>query len=113
MAARALMDAVGEVGFPPGTVNLVTRGVDTGRAHVAHRSVRKVSITGSTQAGQSGRLRFDLTTFFGQPTPVAPGHEGAGVVERAGAAVTQFKKGDRVLIVRVAPCQHCKPCLRG
>ncbi len=54
-----------------------------------------------------------LTTVFGQPTPVVLGHEGAGIVERTGAAVTQFKEGDRVLVLWVAPCQHCKPCLRG
>jgi len=54
-----------------------------------------------------------LTTVFGQPTPVVLGHEGAGIVERTGEAVTQVKEGDRVLILWVAPCQHCKPCLRG
>jgi S-(hydroxymethyl)glutathione dehydrogenase/alcohol dehydrogenase len=54
-----------------------------------------------------------LTTVFGQPTPVVLGHEGAGTVERTGADVTQFKPGDRVLVLWVAPCQHCKPCLRG
>ncbi len=52
MAARALMDAVATAGFPPGTVNLVTGGVETGRALVAHRGVNKVSFTGSTQAGR-------------------------------------------------------------
>ena len=54
-----------------------------------------------------------LTTVFGQPTPVVLGHEGAGVVERIGADVSRVKTGDRVLILWVAPCQHCKPCLRG
>jgi len=54
-----------------------------------------------------------LTTVFGQPTPVVLGHEGAGIVERTGADVTQFKPGDRVLVLWVAPCQHCRPCLRG
>jgi aldehyde dehydrogenase (NAD+) len=33
MAARALMDLVRAVGFPAGTVNLVTGGVETGRAN--------------------------------------------------------------------------------
>jgi S-(hydroxymethyl)glutathione dehydrogenase/alcohol dehydrogenase len=54
-----------------------------------------------------------LTTVFGQPTPVVLGHEGAGIVERTGAAVTEVKEGDRVLVLWIAPCQHCKPCLRG
>jgi len=52
MAARALMDAVAVAGFPPGAVNLVTGGVETGRALVAHRAIGKVSFTGSTQAGR-------------------------------------------------------------
>jgi aldehyde dehydrogenase (NAD+) len=52
MPARALMDAVAEVGLPSGAVNLVTGGVETGRALVAHPRVRKVSFTGSTQAGR-------------------------------------------------------------
>jgi S-(hydroxymethyl)glutathione dehydrogenase/alcohol dehydrogenase len=54
-----------------------------------------------------------LTTVFGQSVPVVLGHEGAGVVERTGADVTRVKTGDRVLILWVAPCEHCKPCLRG
>ena len=52
MAARALMDAVAAAGFPRGAVNLVTGGVETGRALVAHGAVRKVSFTGSTQVGR-------------------------------------------------------------
>jgi S-(hydroxymethyl)glutathione dehydrogenase/alcohol dehydrogenase len=54
-----------------------------------------------------------LTTVFGQPTPVVLGHEGSGVVERVGEGVTRFKEGERVLVLWVASCQHCKPCLRG
>jgi S-(hydroxymethyl)glutathione dehydrogenase/alcohol dehydrogenase len=54
-----------------------------------------------------------LTTVFGQPTPVVLGHEGAGIVERTGSEVTRVREGDRVLILWVAPCEHCKPCLRG
>jgi S-(hydroxymethyl)glutathione dehydrogenase/alcohol dehydrogenase len=56
---------------------------------------------------------LSLTTVFGQPTPVVLGHEGAGVVVEIGTEVTAVGVGDRVLVLWVAPCGHCKPCLRG
>jgi S-(hydroxymethyl)glutathione dehydrogenase/alcohol dehydrogenase len=56
---------------------------------------------------------LSLTTVFGQPTPVVLGHEGAGVVAAVGSAVENVVVGDRVLVLWVAPCGHCRPCLRG
>ena len=41
------------------------------------------------------------------------GHEGIGVVESAGAAVTAFKPGDRVLISCISSCGKCDYCRRG
>ena len=41
------------------------------------------------------------------------GHEGVGVVESAGAAVTTFKAGDRVLISCVSACGRCEFCRKG
>jgi aldehyde dehydrogenase (NAD+)/betaine-aldehyde dehydrogenase len=41
-----------EAGFPPGVVNVVTGGPDTGRALVDHPGVDKVSFTGSTEVGR-------------------------------------------------------------
>jgi threonine dehydrogenase-like Zn-dependent dehydrogenase/GNAT superfamily N-acetyltransferase len=41
------------------------------------------------------------------------GHEGVGVVEDVGAGVTQFKKGDRVLISCISSCGKCEYCRRG
>ena len=41
------------------------------------------------------------------------GHEGVGVVESVGAAVTAFKPGDRVLISCVSACGKCVYCRRG
>jgi len=38
------------------------------------------------------------------------GHEGVGVVEEAGAAVSNFKKGDRVLISCITSCGKCDYC---
>lgn len=41
------------------------------------------------------------------------GHEGVGVVEETGAGVTQFRKGDRVLISCISSCGKCEYCRRG
>ena len=41
------------------------------------------------------------------------GHEGVGVVEETGAGVTQFKKGDKVLISCITSCGKCDYCKKG
>jgi alcohol dehydrogenase len=41
------------------------------------------------------------------------GHEGVGIVEEVGSAVTEFKKGDRVLISCITSCGKCDYCKRG
>jgi alcohol dehydrogenase len=41
------------------------------------------------------------------------GHEGVGVVEEVGAAVSNFKKGDRVLISCITSCGKCDACKKG
>ena len=41
------------------------------------------------------------------------GHEGVGVVEDVGVGVTQFRKGDRVLISCISSCGKCEYCRRG
>src|SRR5271167_842809 len=38
------------------------------------------------------------------------GHEGVGIVEKVGAAVTAFNPGDRVLISCVSACGKCEYC---
>src|SRR5665213_3088804 len=38
------------------------------------------------------------------------GHEGVGIVERAGSAVAAFKKGDRVLVSCISACGKCDYC---
>ena len=50
--------------------------------------------------------------FFGIPFPCVFGHEGAGVVERVGAAVRKVAPGDRVLMASPA-CGVCSACARG
>src|SRR6185437_10779971 len=41
------------------------------------------------------------------------GHEGIGVVEKVGAAVTRFKPGDRVVISWITSCGKCERCREG
>ncbi len=41
------------------------------------------------------------------------GHEGVGVVEDVGAGVSNFKKGDRVLISCITSCGKCDACKKG
>jgi alcohol dehydrogenase len=38
------------------------------------------------------------------------GHEGVGIIEKVGAAVTTFKPGDRVLISCISACGKCAYC---
>lgn len=41
------------------------------------------------------------------------GHEGVGVVEEVGTAVTEFKPGDRAIISCITSCGKCAYCRRG
>jgi alcohol dehydrogenase len=41
------------------------------------------------------------------------GHEGVGVVDEVGAAVTAFKPGDKVLVSCVSACGKCVYCRKG
>ena len=43
------------------------------------------------------------------PVPIVLGHEGAGIVERVGSAVTGFAPGDRV-ILSIDACGKCPSC---
>jgi alcohol dehydrogenase len=58
----------------------------------------------------------DLHILKGDVPSCAPGrilgHEGVGIVEQAGAAVTSFKPGDRVLISCISACGKCGYCRR-
>ncbi len=59
----------------------------------------------------------DLHILKGDVATCAPGrilgHEGVGVVDSVGAAVTNFKTGDHVLISCISSCGKCAYCRRG
>nr|WP_272950000.1 NAD(P)-dependent alcohol dehydrogenase [Agrobacterium tumefaciens] len=44
------------------------------------------------------------------PLPAILGHEGAGIVEDVGSAVSHLKPGDHV-VLSYHSCGHCKPCM--
>jgi alcohol dehydrogenase len=58
----------------------------------------------------------DLHILKGDVPTVQPGrtlgHEGIGVVEQVGAAVSNFRPGDRVLISCITACGRCGYCRR-
>lgn len=47
------------------------------------------------------------------PYGLTLGHEGIGIVEETGNAVTNFKKGDHVLISCITSCGKCEYCRKG
>jgi S-(hydroxymethyl)glutathione dehydrogenase / alcohol dehydrogenase len=47
------------------------------------------------------------------PMPVVAGHEGAGIVEAVGAAVSDIHVGDHVVLNWAPDCGRCFYCLRG
>ena len=59
----------------------------------------------------------DLHILKGDVPTVSPGrilgHEGVGVIEQTGSAVTAFKAGDRVLISCISSCGKCERCREG
>jgi len=70
-----------------------------------------VKITRTTICGT------DLHILKGDVATCTPGrilgHEGVGVIESVGAAVTAFKRGDRVLISCVSACGKCEYCRKS
>jgi Zn-dependent alcohol dehydrogenase len=65
---------------------------------------------------RAGLCHSDVSVINGtipMPPPIVLGHEGAGVVEEVGAAVTGVKPGDRVVLVTLGNCGQCDACDRG
>jgi S-(hydroxymethyl)glutathione dehydrogenase/alcohol dehydrogenase len=64
----------------------------------------------------SGVCHSDLHSVQGVhpgPMPAVIGHEGAGVVEQVGPAVTSVVPGDHVILTWLPYCGECKRCLGG
>jgi S-(hydroxymethyl)glutathione dehydrogenase/alcohol dehydrogenase len=64
----------------------------------------------------AGLCHSDVSVIDGTipfPTPVVLGHEGAGVVEEVGDAVTKVKVGDHVVLTTLGNCGQCAACDRG
>ena len=70
-----------------------------------------VKITGTTICGT------DLHILKGDVPTVTDGrilgHEGVGVIDEVGAAVSGFKAGDRVLISCITSCGRCEACRKA
>jgi S-(hydroxymethyl)glutathione dehydrogenase / alcohol dehydrogenase len=63
----------------------------------------------------SGLCHTDLEVIQGSlayPLPIVLGHEGAGIVEAVGSAVTQVRPGDHVICSWNPHCGHCFYCER-
>jgi alcohol dehydrogenase len=64
----------------------------------------------------AGLCHSDLSVINGdrpRPTPMALGHEAAGVVEEIGEDVPDLVPGDHVVMVFMPSCGHCMPCAEG
>jgi D-arabinose 1-dehydrogenase-like Zn-dependent alcohol dehydrogenase len=68
--------------------------------------VKAAGICHSDAHYRAGRSRVE-------PLPLTLGHEVAGVVEKVGAGVREFKAGDRVCVHYLATCGHCHYCEQG
>src|SRR5258708_4466582 len=66
----------------------------------------KIVASGMCQTDIHGR-----DGYFNSPYPAVYGHEGAGVVEAVGRAVTKFAPGDHV-VISYPWCGACPNCLR-
>jgi S-(hydroxymethyl)glutathione dehydrogenase/alcohol dehydrogenase len=66
--------------------------------------------------GASGVCHSDLHVRDGdwpRPTPIAMGHEGAGVIEAVGRGVRTLSVGQPVALSWLVPCGACRSCRAG
>jgi alcohol dehydrogenase len=64
----------------------------------------------------AGLCHSDLSVINGdrpRPTPMALGHEAAGIVRELGPGVSDLAPGDHVVLVFVPSCGRCLPCMEG
>lgn len=81
------------------------------RPVIQHPADAIIRVTTSTLCGT------DLHILKGDLPAVTDGrilgHEGIGVIEQVGSAVTEFKVGDKVIISCVTACLKCDFCKKG
>jgi alcohol dehydrogenase len=68
------------------------------------------------EVAAAGLCHSDLSVIDGarpRPTPMALGHEAAGVVSEVGRGVDDLAPGDHVVMIFVPACGHCIPCAEG
>ena len=75
-----------------------------------HEVIVRLAATGICMTDVHGR-----DGYYGTPLPCVFGHEGAGVVEQIGSAVTGVAQGDHVVMVSpgCGACVHCAAKLPG
>lgn len=64
----------------------------------------------------AGLCHSDLSVIDGtrpRPTPLALGHEAAGIVVKTGPGVRDLHDGDHAVLVFMPSCGHCIPCAQG
>lgn len=84
---------------------------DHAKPEIAAPTDAIVRITRTTICGTDLHiLKGDLPSC--QPGRIL-GHEGVGIIDNVGSAVTAFKPGDRVLISCVSACGKCEYCRKG
>jgi S-(hydroxymethyl)glutathione dehydrogenase/alcohol dehydrogenase len=92
------------------------------RAHNAPVVVESVAVDPpkrgevTVKLGACGVCHSDLSAVNGTialPLPLVLGHEGAGVVEEVGEAVSELKPGDHVIFSFIYMCGKCRFCVAG
>lgn len=84
------------------------------RGDVEVRDVRADEVR--VHVHNAGLCHSDVSVVDGTipfPTPAVLGHEGAGVVEAVGDAVTKVTVGDHVVVTTMGFCGRCSACARG
>ena len=91
----------------PGKKSLEDRSVP----EIIHSTDAIIKITKTTICGTDLHiLKGDVSTC--QPGRIL-GHEGIGIVDQIGSAITGFKKNDHVLISCITSCSKCEYCRKG
>lgn len=99
------MQVLAAVAHAPGAdFSLETVELDAPRADEIRVRITAVGVCHTDLAARDGALRVSL--------PAVLGHEGAGVVDAVGSAVSSVKPGDRVAIT-FRSCGVCKRCGSG